>query len=91
YLAGALILTVYSEIMARIQFCPSTIFIATATIPLIPGGSLYNTMRFAMDEEWSSFAAQGLRTLGYAILISAGILIIHTIMNAYRAWKTNLL
>lgn len=91
YLAGALVLTIYSEILARVQFCPSTVFIAAATIPLIPGGSLYNTMRFAMDEEWSSFAAQGLRTLGYAILISAGILIIHTIMNAYRAWKTNLL
>ena len=44
-------------------------------------------MRFAMDEDWNAFAAQGLRTLGYAILISAGILIIHTIMNAFRAWK----
>lgn len=91
YLAGALVLTFYSEVMARIQRCPSTVFIAAATIPLIPGGSLYNTMRFAMDEEWNHFATQGLRTLGYAILISAGILIIHTIMNAYRAWKTDLL
>ncbi|MBQ8562300.1 MAG: threonine/serine exporter family protein [Firmicutes bacterium] len=87
YLAGSLVLTIYAEIMARLHFCPSTVYIATATIPLIPGGSLYNTMRFAMDEAWSSFAVQGLRTLGYAILISAGILIIHTIMNAYRAWK----
>lgn len=87
YLAGSLVLTIYSEIMARIQRCPSTIFIATATIPLIPGGSLYNTMRFAMDGAWEAFSTQGLRTLGYAILISAGILIIHTIMNAYRAWK----
>ena len=45
----------------------------------------------AMDEKWADFAAQGLRTLGYAILISAGILVIHTIMNAYRAWKADLL
>ncbi len=87
YLTGSLILTVYAEVMARIHFCPSTVYIAAATIPLIPGGSLYNTMRFAMDEDWNAFAAQGLRTLGYAILISAGILIIHTIMNAFRAWK----
>lgn len=87
YLAGSLVLTIYSEVMARLHYCPSTVYIAAATIPLIPGGSLYNTMRFAMDEMWSSFAAQGLRTLGYAILISAGILIIHTIMTAYRAWK----
>ena len=87
YLTGSLILTVYAEVMARIHFCPSTVYIAAATIPLIPGGSLYNTMRFAMDEDWNAFAVQGLRTLGYAILISAGILIIHTIMNAFRAWK----
>ncbi len=87
YLTGSLVLTVYAEIMARIHYCPSTVYIAAATIPLIPGGSLYNTMRFAMDENWNAFAVQGLRTLGYAILISAGILIIHTIMNAFRAWK----
>ena len=87
YLTGSLILTVYAEVMARIHFCPSTVYIAAATIPLIPGGSLYNTMRFAMDEDWNAFAVQGLRTLGYGILISAGILIIHTIMNAFRAWK----
>ncbi len=87
YLAGSLILTIYAEVMARIHYCPSTVYIAAATIPLIPGGSLYNTMRFAMDENWNAFAVQGLRTLGYAILISAGILIIHTIMNAWRAWK----
>lgn len=89
YLAGAIVLTVYSEMMARIQLCPSTIFIATATIPLIPGGSLYNTMRFAMDEVWGDFAAQSLKTLAYAVLISAGILIVHTVMNAYRTWKSD--
>ena len=88
YLAGSLALTIYSEIMARIQHCPSTVFIATASIPLIPGGSLYNTMRFAMDEAWGMFAFQGLRTLGYAILISAGILMVHTVMQAYRVWKS---
>jgi uncharacterized membrane protein YjjB (DUF3815 family) len=88
YLAGSLALTIYSEIMARIQHCPSTVFIATASIPLIPGGSLYNTMRFAMDKAWGMFAFQGLRTLGYAILISAGILMVHTVMQAYRVWKS---
>lgn len=87
YLAGAVLLTIYAEVWARIQFCPSTVFIMAATIPMIPGGSLYNTMRFAMDGMWESFAMQGLRTLAYAILISAGILIVHTVMNAYRAWK----
>lgn len=88
YLAGSLVLTVYSELMARFQYCPSTVFIVTASIPLIPGGSLYNTMRYAMDNDWGMFAFQGLQTLGYAILISAGILMVHTMMDVYRVWKS---
>lgn len=82
YFIASVGLTVYAEILARRMRCPVTVFVATATIPLIPGGSLYRTMRFAMAEEWSSFAMQGLHTLLYAILISVGILIVMTAVHA---------
>lgn len=82
YFIGSMALAVYAEIMARRQFCPVTVFVATATIPLIPGGSLYNTMRFIMSEEWDLFAMQGLRTMMYAILIAAGVLVINTVVHA---------
>lgn len=87
YFIGSMVLTVYAEILARVQRCPVTVFVATATIPLIPGGALYNTMRFAMAEEWSDFAIQGLHTLIYAILISAGILVINTGVRAADVLK----
>ena len=87
YFIASMVLTVYAEILARKIHCPVTVFVATATIPLIPGGSLYNTMRFAMAEEWSSFAMQGLRTMLYAILISAGILIVTTAVHAWDVMR----
>lgn len=87
YFIASVGLTVYAEILARRMRCPVTVFVATATIPLIPGGSLYRTMRFAMAEEWSSFAMQGLRTLLYAILISVGILIVMTAVHAWDVMK----
>lgn len=87
YFAASMLLTVYAEILARKIHCPVTVFVATATIPLIPGGSLYNTMRFAMAGEWSSFAMQGLRTMLYAILISAGILIVMTAVHAWHVLR----
>ena len=87
YFIASMLLTVYAEILARKSHCPVTVFVATATIPLIPGGSLYNTMRFAMAEEWSSFAMQGLRTMLYAILISAGILIVTTAVHAWDVMR----
>ena len=82
YFLGSMVLTIYAEILARVQRCPVTVFVATATIPLIPGGALYNTMRWAMSEEWNLFAVQGLHTLIYAILISAGILVINMAVRA---------
>ncbi|MCI8610052.1 MAG: threonine/serine exporter family protein [Firmicutes bacterium] len=81
FFVASMALTVYGEIMARLKHCPVTIFVATATIPLIPGGSLYNTMRLAMDEEWSAFSITGLHTAIYAILISAGILVVMTVVH----------
>ena len=38
YFAASVVLTVYGEIMARVVKCPATLFIVTASIPLIPGG-----------------------------------------------------
>lgn len=87
YFIASIVLAIYAQILARLQRCPVTVFVATATIPLIPGGSLYTTMRFAMDEDWSSFAAQGIRTVIYAILIAAGILVVDTVVHAWAVQK----
>jgi len=87
YFIASLVLAIYAQFMARQKHCPVTVFVATATIPLIPGGSLYNTMRFVMAEEWNHFATQGISTLMYAVLISAGVLIVATVTHASGVMK----
>ena len=45
YFIVSMALTFYAEIMARVKKTPDTVYIICAAIPLIPGGSLYNTMQ----------------------------------------------
>lgn len=74
YFLASVLLTVYAEIMARVHKSPATVFLTCGTVPLIPGGSLYTTMRYAILADWSAFSRQGLATLLLALAIAIGIL-----------------
>lgn len=75
YFASAVTPTIYGETLARVVKCPATLFIITASIPLIPGGSLYHTMKFFMEGKFDAFSQQGLHTVLLAVAIAVGILI----------------
>lgn len=88
YFVASVVLTVYGEILARIVKCPATLFIVTASIPLIPGGSLYRTMQYFMLNDLESFSRQGLTTVLLAVAIAVGMLfptaifqLLHRIQN----------
>lgn len=76
--------TVYAEYMARKEKAPATVFLVPATIPLIPGGSLYQTFVYALEQNWNSFSKQGLETILLAVSISCGILFVMTVMKMYH-------
>lgn len=80
-------IAVYAHVAARLAECPVTIFTTAATIPLIPGGSLYYTMRYAVMGQWENFAMQGLSTLSYAAMIAIGILVVNTVVSAYMTFE----
>lgn len=75
YFAASVAFTVYAEILARIRKAPTTLFLVSAAIPLIPGGSLFTTMNYAMHSQWIEFLAQGLTTILLAMAIAAGMLV----------------
>ena len=52
-----------SEILARIIRTPVLLSLVPMLIPLIPGGSLYYTMNYALNEQWSSFISKAFYTL----------------------------
>ena len=78
FLASATV-TVYAEVFARVIKTPTTTFLVPSLIPLIPGGSLYYTMNYALNEQWSSFAAKALYTLELAAALALGIIAVTTL------------
>lgn len=79
YFIVALIISLYAEIMARILKTPTTTFITTSLIPLIPGGSLYYTMTSAFDSNIELFIEKGIYTLELASALALGIIIATTL------------
>ena len=75
YFVSAAVMSVYSEIMARVLKTPTTTFIIPTLVPLIPGGSLYKTMRFAFSGSLSSFSETGLYTVELAAALALGIIV----------------
>ncbi len=71
-LAAAFALS-YSEIMAKALKTPATLFVVPAIIPLVPGGSLYYTMSYAVHRDMASARVYGAKTLETALAIAAGI------------------
>ena len=87
YLISAATITLYAEILARLEKTPTTTFLMPSFIPLIPGGALYYTMNYALNQQWSIFAKQAFYTLELALALAVGIIgvttisrILHTIL-----------
>lgn len=68
---------------------PDTVYIICAAIPLIPGGSLYNTMHYAAEGKWEEFSETGLHTLLLAAAIAVGILCMMTILHVIVVFLKN--
>lgn len=71
-LAAAFAVT-YSELMAKALKTPATLFVVPAIVPLVPGGSLYYTMSYAVHRDMENARLFGTRTLETALAIAAGI------------------
>jgi uncharacterized membrane protein YjjB (DUF3815 family) len=66
-------LTLYSELMARVHKTPTTIFLVTSAIPLIPGAGLYRTVSALMLRHTAEATVQGTYTLLFAASMASGI------------------
>ena len=75
YFIIAWIISTYAEVMARVLKTPTTTFITTALIPLIPGGSLYYTMAHAFQGNLNTFLQKAIYTLQLASALALGIIV----------------
>lgn len=83
YFIVSVTMSVYSEILARVLRTPTTTFIMTVLVPLIPGGSLYYTMSHALSGEWSDFSGRALYTAQLAVALALGIVLTAAVMRFF--------
>lgn len=81
YFLSTVAITVYCEILARVEKTPTTTFLVPVVIPLIPGSALYYTMNYALKEEWRAFATQAFYTLELAFALAVGIIVVTTLVR----------
>lgn len=77
----------YSEIMARIRKFPAITYLVISIFPLLPGGSVYYTMTYAVRGDMETFATQGMYTAAIAGMMAIGILMVSTSVRLYHVWK----
>jgi len=58
---------------------------ASAVLSLIPGGSLYYTMNYALNEQWDLFVQKAFSTLELALALAVGIIAVTTLTRMYTA------
>lgn len=86
-LVAAMAATAYAEIMARVTKTPTTVYLVSEIISLVPGGKLYYTMASLMASDTEGFRKNGYDTLAIALGIAVGIVIISTLFSIITAQK----
>lgn len=86
-LVSSLIITVYSEIMARIRKCPTTAYLVVSYFPLVPGFTIYQAMDYGIRGDIQMFLETFIKTFGLAGCIALGTLIVSTFLRMVQARK----
>ena len=60
---------------------PTTTFLVPAIIPHVPGGSLYYTMKFALNQQWYDFFSRAFYTVELALALAMGIIAISSLVK----------
>lgn len=84
---AALVISIWSEAMARLRKCPVTSYLLVALFPLVPGGGIYYTMEHAMNGETSLFLQTLLHTLGLAGALAVGVLMVASFVRLFTAHR----
>ena len=83
YLIVSFLITIYAEVMARAVKTPTTTFILASLIPMIPGASLYYTMRYGLSGDVTLFSGKALYTLELASAIALGVILASAAAKIY--------
>jgi uncharacterized membrane protein YjjB (DUF3815 family) len=84
---ASMVVSIYSEVMARIYKNPVTIFIICAIIPLVPGGGMYFATLEAAKGNFNIALTKGAETLFSAGAIAVAIVFVSSISTVLKKIK----
>ena len=86
-LISSMFVALLSEILARTLKAPTVIFLTTISISIVPGSSLYYSMRYLLLQDTASFAEAFKSTCSIAAGIVCGIVVISVIIKIFVSLK----
>lgn len=72
-LVASVLVYAWSELMARVEKAPVTIFLVPGILPLLPGSFLYYTMNALLNDDKEAFTHYGNTTIAVTIGIACGV------------------
>lgn len=78
---GAVAVSLYSEIMARVLKSPATVFSVSGIFPIVPGIPAYNAVQYIVENRLPEAAAKVVQTMGSAGAIAFGILLVTAVFR----------
>ena len=82
--AAAVVISAYSELMARVRRCPVTGYLQVALLPLVPGAGIYHAMQYCVEGETGLFLSTLLHTFGFAAALAVGAMLTNSLLRALR-------
>ena len=82
YFAATVVIAVLCEIEARLMRMPSTIFLLTALVPLVPGYTFYCAMLSLVENNGDAAGAFGLEAVQIVAAIAVGAAVTSVIFRA---------
>ena len=90
FFVSAILLTAYAELWAITLKTPVTVFLIPTVIPFIPGGGLYYSVSALLRGDMPAFAAKAAETLGLAMALAVGIMLVTSLARPARLFLDRL-
>ncbi len=87
YFIASIFLTIYAEIFARVLQTPVTTILVPGLIPLVPGGGIFYTMLYTVQNNTTKAILQGLDTLFAAGALAFGVVFVSSITKIIKDIK----
>ena len=84
---ASVVISIFSEIFARVFKCPVTTFLVCSLIPLVPGGGMYYTMLEFVQSDINGAILKGIDTISQACSIAVGCILVSSIMKMANQFK----